>query len=195
MTAPEPGTDGQSVRPRMAQHYSVAPEPDAPEGYVAPGMPGAPVAGYDPAPDPAEPSAGRRRRRRRRRTGLAVAVSATAMLVGALAYGAALSRVQSSIGWLAIALAAAVAWPLGRIGGQNRTLPPLGALLSATGLLLGQLLGQTLRLHRLEGTPYGELLGDALRIWRADRHPVDLAFYGIALIGGFLLTRRTASTD
>ncbi|MFD0272510.1 hypothetical protein ACFVHB_01215 [Kitasatospora sp. NPDC127111] len=185
MTAPEPGADGQSGRPRTAQHFSLAPEPEAPEGYVAPGMPGTPVAGYHP-----EPAGGPARHRR---TGVAVTAAVAAMLAGALAYGAAAARVEGAIGWLAIALAAAVAWPLGRLGGRNRLLPPLGALLAAGALFLGQLLGRTLRLHRLDGTPFGDLLGDALPLWRADRHPVDLAFYGIAVIGGFLLTRRTAS--
>ncbi|MFB7616588.1 hypothetical protein [Kitasatospora sp. NPDC056181] len=185
MTAPAPGADGQSGRPRTAQHFSVAPEPEIPEGYVAPGMPGAPVTGYRPAPADA-PS-------RRRRTGPAVVAAVAAMLAGALAYGAAVARVEGGIGWLAIALAAAVAWPLGRLGGRSHVLPPLGALLAAGALFLGQLLGRTLRLHHLTGTPYGELLGDALRLWRADRHPLDLVFYGIAVIGGFLLTRRTAT--
>ncbi|MEU6233957.1 hypothetical protein [Kitasatospora sp. NPDC047058] len=184
MTAPEPGADGQSGRPRTAQHFSLAPEPETPEGYIAPGMPGTPVAGYHP--EPAE-------RPRRRRTAAAVTAALAAMLAGALAYGAAAARVEGAIGWLAIALAAAVAWPLGRLGGRSLLLPPLGALLAAGALLLGQLLGQTLRLHHLDGTPYGDLLRDALPLWRADRHPVDLAFYGIAVIGGFLLTRRTAS--
>ncbi|MFI6845432.1 hypothetical protein OG535_16035 [Kitasatospora sp. NBC_00085] len=187
MTAPAPGADGHSERPRTARHFSVAPEPEVPEGYVAPGMPGAPVTGYRPEPEHADGPA------RRRRTGTAVAAAVVAMLAGALAYGAALARVEGSIGWLAIALAAAVAWPLGRLGGRSHALPPLGALLAAGALFLGQLLGQTLRLHGLARTPYGELLGDALRLWRADRHPLDLVFYGIAAIGGFLLTRRTAT--
>ncbi|WP_395295814.1 hypothetical protein ACF9IK_21785 [Kitasatospora hibisci] len=187
MTAPAEGADGQSGRPRTAEHYSVAPAQAAPEGYVAPGMPGTPAADYRP-----EPAA---ERARPRRTGAAVAAAVTAMLAGAAAYGTAPARVESTIGWLAIALAAAVAWPLGRLGGRNRLLPPLGALLAAGSLLLGQLLGQTLRLHDLAGTPYGELLHGALTTWRAERHPLDLAFYGIALIGGFLLTRRTANPD
>ncbi|MEV7777925.1 hypothetical protein [Kitasatospora sp. NPDC088351] len=188
MTAPTPGADGQSGRPRTAQHYSVAPEPDTPEGYVAPGMPGAPVAGYEPSPAPAADG-------RHHRTGLAAATAAAAMLLGALAYGSAPARVQDTIGWLAIAPAAAVAWPLGRLGGHSRVLPLLGAALAAGALFLGQLLGQTRRLHELAGTPYGELLGDALTLWREDRRLLDVAFYGIALIGGFILTRRTASRD
>ncbi|MFD7410513.1 hypothetical protein ACFVZ3_19365 [Kitasatospora purpeofusca] len=203
MTASAPGADGQSNRPPTARHFSVAPEPETPEGYVAPGMPGAPVAGYHPV-DPAEPAPaadptpgpnapGRRRGRGRGRTGPAVAIAVLAMLAGAAALGAAPIRAHATVGWLAIAPAAAVAWPLGRLGGTGRLLPPLGAVLASGALFLGQLLGQTRRLHHLAGTGYGELLREALPLWRADRRTLDLVFYGIAVIGGFLLTRRAAT--
>ncbi|WP_328956466.1 hypothetical protein [Kitasatospora purpeofusca] len=203
MTASAPGADGQSNRPPTAPHFSVAAEPETPEGYVAPGMPGAPVAGYRPV-DPADPAPaaaatpdlntpGRRRRRGRGRTGPAVAIAALAMLAGAAALGCAPIRAEATVGWLAIAPAAAVAWPLGRLGGPGRLLPPLGAVLASGALFLGQLLGQTRRLHHLAGTGYGELLRDALPLWRADRRTLDLVFYGIAVIGGFLLTRRAAT--
>ncbi|MFJ9947081.1 hypothetical protein [Kitasatospora sp. NPDC091207] len=191
MTAPVPGADGRSDRPRTATHYSVAPQPVTPEGYVAPGMPGAPVAGYHPADEAATPDRGRRNGR----TAVAVGLAVGAMLAGALAYGLAPDRATGTVGWLAIAPAAAVAWPLGRLGGRGRALPPLGALLSAGALFLGQLIGQTRRLHELAGTAYGELLRDALTVWRADRRLLDVVFYGIAVIGGFLLTRRTATRD
>ncbi|MFF7454908.1 hypothetical protein [Kitasatospora sp. NPDC008115] len=205
MTASAPGADGQSVRPPTAPHFSVAPEPEIPEGYAAPGMPGAPVAGYRPADpaaatDPATATdaadgAGHAPggRRHRHRTGPAVALAVLAMLAGAAAFGCAPARAEATVGWLAIAPAAAVAWPLGRLGGPNRLLPPLGALLASGALLLGQLLGQTRRLHALAGTGYGELLHDALPLWRDGRRPLDLVFYGIAVIGGFLLTRRAAT--
>ncbi|MFD5084831.1 hypothetical protein ACFVYP_14115 [Kitasatospora sp. NPDC058201] len=194
MTAPAPGADGQSGRPPTAQHFSVAQEPETPEGYVAPGMPGAPVAGYHPtAPGDSDGPDGHPRSKRRYRTGRALAIAVAAMLAGALAYGLAPTRAAATVGWLAIAPAAAVAWPLGRLGGPGRLLPPLGALLSAGSLLLGQLLGQTRRLHALDGTPYGELVRDALTLWRGDRRLLDLVFYGIALVGGFLLTRRAAT--
>ncbi|MBV6696491.1 hypothetical protein KV557_05040 [Kitasatospora aureofaciens] len=190
MTAPTWGTDEQSGRPQTAQHYSVAPALGAPEGYVAPGMPGAPVAGYEPT------AAGRPGPRRR--TGLATATAVGAMLLGALAYGLAPLRAEDSIGWLAIAPAAAVAWPLGRLGGRSRVLPLLGALLAAGALFLGQLLLQSREIRSQElperaGAPIRVLLHDALVQWRADLRPLDLAFYGIALVGGFILTRRTAT--
>ncbi|MFJ8432686.1 hypothetical protein ACIQ9P_15450 [Kitasatospora sp. NPDC094019] len=196
MTASAPGADGQSNRPPAARHFSVAPEPETPEGYVAPGMPGAPVAGYhpvDPTGDAPAADGAAGRRRSRGRTGLAVAIAVLAMLAGAAALGCAPIRAGSTVGWLAIAPAAAVAWPLGRFGGPGRLLPPLGAVLASGALFLGQLLGQTRRLHRLAGTGYGELLHDALPLWRADRRTLDLVFYGIAVIGGFLLTRRAAT--
>ncbi|MFI8079298.1 hypothetical protein ACIF6L_00625 [Kitasatospora sp. NPDC086009] len=195
MTAPAPGTDGRSDRPRTATHYSVAPEPETPEGYVAPGMPGAPVAGYHPAPAPEPAPQGRRRRGRRGgRTTVAIALAVAAMLAGALAYGLAPARAASTVGWLAIAPAAAVALPLGRLGGRGHALPPLGALLAAGALFLGQLIGEARRLPEPTGA-YDALLRDALAHWRADRHPLDAVFYGIALIGGFLLTRRAAARD
>ncbi|MER5356181.1 hypothetical protein ABT093_38415 [Kitasatospora sp. NPDC002551] len=202
MTASAPGADGRSGRPPTAPHFSVAPEPETPEGYVAPGMPGAPVAGYrpaDPAPGsaPADAAEGgeiaRGRRRHRNRTGPAVALAVLAMLAGAGALGCAPARAEATVGWLAIAPAAAVAWPLGRLGGRSRLLPPLGALLASGALFLGQLLGQARRLHALAGTGYGGLLQDALPLWRDGRRPLDLVFYGIAVIGGFLLTRRAAT--
>ncbi|MFI2607021.1 hypothetical protein [Kitasatospora sp. NPDC018619] len=183
MTAPAPGADGPSTRPRTAPHYSVAPPPAAPEGYVAPGMPGAPVAGFEPA-GPARPAVPRHR------TALAVALALLAMLLGGLAYGAAPLRAADSLGWLAIAPAALVALPLGRLGGQARLLPPLGSLLAAGALLLGQLIEHLRRLG--PDTPDGPVRG-ALTSWRADLRPLDAAFYAIALVGGFLLTRRTAT--
>ncbi|WP_406089842.1 hypothetical protein [Kitasatospora purpeofusca] len=201
MTASAPGADGQSNRPPAARHFSVAPEPETPEGYVAPGMPGAPVAGYRPV-DPAEPDPNAAAtpapnapggRRGRGRTGPAVAIAVLAMLAGAAALGCAPIRAHTTVGWLAIAPAAAVAWPLGRLGGTGRLLPPLGAVLASGALFLGQLLGQARRLHHLAGTGYGELLRDALPLWRGDRRTLDLVFYGIAVIGGFLLTRRAAT--
>ncbi|MFE6871629.1 hypothetical protein ACFVFS_34395 [Kitasatospora sp. NPDC057692] len=206
MTASSSGADGQSGRPPTAPHFSVAPEPETPEGYAAPGMPGAPVAGYRPA-DPAAPAAAPdraadgtggadgapRRRRPRYRTGPAVALAVLAMLGGAAAFGCAPTRAEDTVGWLAIAPAAAVAWPLGRLGGPSRLLPPLGALLASGALFLGQVLARTRRLHELAGTGYGELLHDALPLWRDGRRPLDLVFYGIAVIGGYLLTRRAAT--
>ncbi|MEV8323187.1 hypothetical protein ACFV84_29715 [Kitasatospora sp. NPDC059811] len=185
MTAPAPGADGQSGRPRTAQHYSVTPTLDSPEGYVAPGMPGVPVAGY-------VPTVRSHRTGPRRRTALAVALAVLAMLLGGLAYGCAPARAADSLGWLAIALAALVALPLGRLGGRSRVLPLLGALLAACALLLGQLTGQLRRVHAAGPGPRG-LPHDALAHWRAELRALDLAFYGIALVGGFLLTRRTAN--
>ncbi len=194
MTASAPGADGQSNRPPTAPHFSVAPEPETPEGYVAPGMPGAPVAGYHPeAPAPTAAPTADEHGRGRRRTGRAVAIAVLAMLAGGAALGCAPTRAGATVGWLAIAPAAAVAWPLGRLGGTGRLLPPLGAVLASGALFLGQVLGQTRRLHALADTGYGELLRDALPLWRADRRALDLVFYGIAVIGGFLLTRRAAT--
>ncbi|MFJ6622422.1 hypothetical protein ACIQOW_33175 [Kitasatospora sp. NPDC091335] len=185
MTAPAPGADGPSTRPHTARHYSVAPPPVFPEGYVAPGMPGAPVPGFEPA----EPTP---RTTPRRRTALAVALALLAMLLGGLAYGSAPLRAADSLGWLAIAPAGLVALPLGLLGGQSRLLPPLGALLAAGALLLGQLT-EHLRLVHADGPGPRGLLHDTLTTWRTDLRPLDAAFYTIALIGGFLLTRRTAN--
>ncbi|WP_369183852.1 hypothetical protein [Streptomyces sp. Y1] len=185
MTAPAPDADGQSVRPPTAQHYTVAPLPAAPEGYVAPGMPGAPVTGY-------EPVAPTHRAAPRRRTAPAIALALLAALLGALAYGCAPLRAADSLGWLAIAQAGLIALPLGRLGGPSRLLPPLGALLAAAALLLGQLT-QHLRQVRADGPGPDGLPHDALAGWRADLRPLDLAFYAIALIGGYLLTRRAAT--
>ncbi|MFD8708379.1 hypothetical protein ACFV1W_38355 [Kitasatospora sp. NPDC059648] len=183
MTAPAPGADGPSLRPRTAQHYSVAPVLDTPEGYVAPGMPGVPVTGYDPG----TPTS--RRRTPRRRTPLALLLAPLAALLGGLAYGCAPLRAADSLGWLAIAQAGLVALPLGLLGGRNRLLPPLGALLSAGALLLGQLTQHLRLVHTDTATPR-TLLHNTLTSWRADLRPLDLTFYAIALIGGFLLTRR-----
>ncbi|MFE5585462.1 hypothetical protein [Kitasatospora sp. NPDC056531] len=187
MTAPAPGADGPSPRPRTAQHYSVAPVLDTPDGYVAPGMPGVPVTGYDPVTPTAH-----RRAPRRRRTALALTLALLATLLGGLAYGCAPPRAADSLGWLAIAQAGLVALPLGLLGGRNRLLPPVGALLAAAALLLGQLTQQLRLVHTTGPGPRG-LLPDALTSWRGDLRPLDLAFYAIALIGGFLLTRRTAN--
>ncbi|HJD82923.1 hypothetical protein ABZX88_22555 [Kitasatospora aureofaciens] len=183
MTAPAPGADGPSLRPRTAQHYSVAPVLDTPEGYVAPGMPGVPVTGYDPTAH---------RRTPRRRTALALLLAPLAALLAGLAYGCAPLRAADSLGWLTIAQAGLVALPLGLLGGRNRLLPLLGALLSAGALLLGQLTQHLRLVHTATATPR-TLLHATLSSWRADLRPLDLAFYAIALTGGFLLTRRTAN--
>ncbi|MEV7602715.1 hypothetical protein AB0O91_35620 [Kitasatospora sp. NPDC089797] len=186
MTAPAPGADGPSPRTRTAQHYSVAPVLDAPEGYIAPGMPGVPVTGYEPHTPAVH------RRPPRSRTALALTLALLATLLGGLAYGCAPLRAADSLGWLTIAQAGLVALPLGRLGGRNRLLPPLGALLAAAALLLGQLT-QRLRLTHAAGpAPHG-LLHTTLTTWHTHLRPLDLAFYAIALTGGFLLTRRTAN--
>ncbi|WP_051831202.1 hypothetical protein [Streptomyces novaecaesareae] len=116
------------------------------------------------------------------------------MLLGGLAYGCAPLRAADSLGWLAIAPAGLVALPLGRLGGRNRLLPPLGALLAAGALLLGQLIEHLRRVQTDGPTPH-DLLHDTLAAWRTDLRPLDAAFYAIALIGGFLLTRRTANQN
>ncbi|MBO1419296.1 hypothetical protein, partial [Streptomyces sp. FH025] len=97
MTATAPGTDGSSNRPRTAQHFSVAPVLDTPDGYVAPGMPGVPVTGYDPVSPVAT------RTTPRHRTALAVTLALLATLLTGLAYGCAPLRAVDSLGWLAIA--------------------------------------------------------------------------------------------
>ncbi|MFJ9693564.1 hypothetical protein [Kitasatospora sp. NPDC101183] len=183
MTAPIPGADGQSARPLTAQHYSVAAAQASPEGYVAPGMPGAPVTGYDPV-SPTGPAAPRRR------LTLAIGSALLAALLGGLAYGFAPLRAADSLGWFAIALAGLVALPLGRLGGPARLLPPLGALLAASSLLLGQLTQHLRQIHADGPGPRG-LLRDTLTAWHTTLRPLDAAFYAIALIGGHLLTHRT----
>ncbi|MFJ7249636.1 hypothetical protein ACIQWA_34070 [Kitasatospora sp. NPDC098652] len=185
MTAPAPGADGPSPRPRTAQHFSVAPVLDTPEGYVAPGMPGVPVTGYTDTPTP-------HHRAPRRRTALALTLALLATLLSGLAYGCAPLRAADSLGWLTIAQAGLIALPLGRLGGRNPLLPPLGALLATTALLLGQLTQHLRLLHATTPTPH-PLLPQTLTTWRTDLRPLDLAFYTIALIGGFLLTRRSAN--
>ncbi|MGW6914999.1 hypothetical protein ACWGB8_14480 [Kitasatospora sp. NPDC054939] len=185
MTAPGTGADDRSGRRRSrgyypAPHYSVAPpQPEAPEGYAAPGMPGAPGAGHAPAAP-----ARHRAAPARRRTGLAVAAAVAAMLLGAFALAAAPARTAGTVGWLVIAPAAAVAWPLGRFGGRSAVLPLLGAVLAAGSLFLAQLLGPELH-------PQDFPHGGGLDGWWLQRRRLDLAFYGIAAVGGFLLTRRT----
>ncbi|MFI6153451.1 hypothetical protein ACIBCA_12220 [Kitasatospora sp. NPDC051170] len=182
MTAPIPGADGQSAQPPAAQHYTVAALPPPPEGYIAPGMPGTPV--------PDAPT--RRRAAPRHRPTTAILTALLATLLGGLAYGFAPLRAADTLGWLAIALAGLIALPLGRLGGPSRALPPLGALLAATALLLGQLT-QHLRQVHADGPGPAGLLHDTLATWHADLRPLDLAFYAIALIGGHLLTHRTAA--
>ncbi|MFC9325388.1 hypothetical protein [Kitasatospora sp. NPDC057015] len=187
MTAPAPGSDGKAGP--AAQHYA-APmyEPEAPVGYVAPGMPGAP-APYAYAPLP--PSA-----RRRPNAVAAVAAALGGMLAGALAYGFLTKALDREFGWLVIGLAAAVAWPLGKLGGRNPVLPVVGSLLAALSLLLGQFFGVTLYLHELTGASVGELFGPQFDLtvegWKATLEPLDALFYGIAVFEGFVFTRRTA---
>ncbi|WP_031062922.1 hypothetical protein [Streptomyces sp. NRRL WC-3742] len=186
MTAPTPGADDQSARPLTAQHYTVAALPPSPEGYAAPGMPGAPV----PTQEADSPT--RHRATPRHRPTTAILTALLAALLGGLAYGFAPLRAADTLGWLAIALAGLVALPLGRLGGPSRAFPPLGALLAAAALLLGQLT-QHLRQVHADGPGPAGLLHDTLTTWRADLRPLDLAFYAIALIGGHLLTHRAAA--
>ncbi|MCX5212445.1 hypothetical protein OG689_24700 [Kitasatospora sp. NBC_00240] len=188
MTASVPGPDGKAAP--AAQHYA-APlyEPDAPAGYVAPGMPGAP-APYAYAPLPAAAP-------RTPNAGAALAAALGAVVVGALAYGFLMKALDREFGWLVIGLAAAVAWPLGKLGGRNPVLPVAGAVLAALSLLLGQFFGVGLYLHQLTGASLGELYGPEFSVtlegWKAVLEPMDALFYGIALFEGFVFTRRISA--
>ncbi|MFI6445503.1 hypothetical protein [Kitasatospora sp. NPDC050543] len=190
MTAPAPGSDSQSG-PAAATHYTVpAQQQEAPAGYVAPGMPGAP-APYAYAELPARPSSPN--------IPGAVAAALGAALAGALAYGFVMKALEREFGLAAVALAAAVAWPLGKLGGRNPVLPVAGAALSALALFLGQFFWGALMLHEIAGAPFGELFGSALdvtfRVWKEDRDFYDVLFYGLALYVGFSSTRRWGSDD
>ncbi|MFC8454041.1 hypothetical protein [Kitasatospora sp. NPDC057223] len=185
MTAPVPAPDGQAG-PAAAPHFTIpAHHDDAPAGYVAPGMPGAPAPyAYAPLPTVA----------RRPNPGGAVAAAVGAALVGGLAYGFVMKAIDHEIGWLVFGVAAVIAWPLGRIGGRNPVLPVAGAVLSVLALFLGQVFGVTLYLHEFTGLSVGELLGAEVDLvlegWKANLAAMDALFYGIAVFEGFVLTRR-----
>ncbi len=185
MTAPEPGSDGRTGP--AAPHYSVpAWHDEAPAGYVAPGMPGAPAPyAYAPLLTPAK---------RRPNVGGAIAAALGAVVVGALAYGFVMKAIDYEFSWLVVGLAAAVGWPLGTLGGRNRALPVVGAVLAALALFLGQTFYAALVLHEVLGASFGDLLGAdrdvTLQLWQANRGLYDVLFYGFAVVTGVLTTRR-----
>ncbi|WP_371481072.1 hypothetical protein [Kitasatospora sp. NBC_00315] len=185
MTASEPGHDGPAGP--AAPHYSVpAWHDEAPAGYVAPGMPGAPTP-YAYAPLIATA-------KREPNLGGAIAAALAAVVVGALAYGFVMKALEHEFSWLVIGLGAAIGWPLGRLGGRGAALPVIGAVLAVAALFLGQFFYATLVLHEVSGASVGDLLGTdrdvTFQLWQANRGVYDVLFYGIALMAGGLTTRR-----
>ncbi|MFJ8044769.1 hypothetical protein ACIRBX_30120 [Kitasatospora sp. NPDC096147] len=153
----------------------------------APAAPPAPAAFQPTPPPPAAPQA----------PGLAVAAAVGAALLAGLAYGLLAKAIDREIGWAVFGIAAAVGVCLAKLGGRNPVLPPLGAVLTALGLFVGQFFAMSLFGHEELGIPVLDLLvGQAdltFEVWKESRDFMDVVFYGIALFFGFNSTQRFAS--
>ncbi|GAA1238775.1 hypothetical protein GCM10009665_31340 [Kitasatospora nipponensis] len=189
MTTPEPGQFGPPVPPPTPAQTPLQAPPQAPPtappsaGPQAYGQ-GAPY-GYAPmAPPPV----------RRGNPGAAIAVGFGAMLAGGLLYGFIMKTTDSQWSYFALALALAVAFGLGKVGGRHPVLPLFGLLFSVLGVFIGQLFYIYLVVHQQYGLGFGEVFGsdfsDTMSGWHELMDAKDILFYGLAAFEGFVLTRR-----
>ncbi|MFI5532375.1 hypothetical protein ACIA8O_27960 [Kitasatospora sp. NPDC051853] len=147
-----------------------------------------PAADFQPLPTAPAPA---------KAPGLAIAAAVGAALVAGLAYGFLAKAIDHEIGWAVFGIAAAVGVCLAKLGGRNQVLPPVGAVLTALGLFLGQMFAIALFAHEGLGLSMLDLLVTEVDVtfdvWRESRDFMDLVFYAIALFFGFNSTQRFAS--
>lgn len=155
----------------------------APEAAPAPAAEPVPEA----APAPATPKA----------PGPAIVAAVGAALVAGLAYGFLAKTIDREIGWAVFGIAAAVSFALGKLGGNNPLLPPIGAVLSVVGLFFGQIFAIALFAHQELGASFIDLLISRSDItfeaWQETRGFMDLLFYGFAVYGGLTFTKKFAA--
>jgi hypothetical protein len=151
----------------------------------APGAPGAP-GGY-PSPFPAS---------RQGNLGLAVLAAVVAMLVGAAIYGFILSKAEMQIGYIAVGVGALIGAALGKLGGQNSSLPFVGIVLGLLGVYCGQVFGISLMSAEALNTSVFDILtnyfGEMNTGLKENLEAVDYLFYILSGAAGFQVTRKLA---
>ncbi|MFJ5232923.1 hypothetical protein ACIQBJ_23875 [Kitasatospora sp. NPDC088391] len=180
MTTPDPGT----AAPTPPVAPAAAPAPQWGTGTPAPqwgtGTP-APQWGAG-APAPAA-----------RNVPLALAAGFGAMLATALLYGFVVKAIDFEISWMVIGIAAAVAYPLGKLGGGGPALRPVGALFTVLGFFLGEMFGLALILREQTGVPVVSALTEhsdlLFAAWKTAFDVKSALFIAIGVCVGFSLTK------
>ncbi|RKE19504.1 hypothetical protein [Streptomyces sp. TLI_171] len=124
---------------------------------------------------------------------LALAAGFGAMLATALLYGFIVKAIDFEISWMVIGIAAAVAYPLGKLGGDNPALRPVGALFTVLGFFLGEMFGLALIVHEQTGvsvvsalTEHSDVLFD---VWKTAFDVKSALFIAIGVFVGFSMTK------
>lgn len=178
----------QGGNPYGQQPGGVPPQGGNPFGQQ-PQQPGGFGGGYPP-PAPLPPATNN--------VGLGILVGILAMIVGALAYGGLIKVTEHEIGYAALGVGALVGAALGKVGGRNPVLPIIGIPLALLGVYLGQVFGITLLLADSPGAPgIMTILTDHYDIvqqaWKESLGGMDILFFGIAGLEGFVIAKRVAS--
>ncbi|WP_055586206.1 hypothetical protein [Peterkaempfera griseoplana] len=192
--APQPQPQPQpDVQPPVAG----APVPPPAGAFGAPvpppagqfGAPLPPPSPYLQAPAPAaSPTTSR--------AALGLLAGVAAALVGAAVYGGIIRGTNHEFSYAALAVGALVGAALGKVGGRSQTLPILGVPLALLGVFLGQMFGLALLAAHDAGMSVSVVLSDHAGViydlWKDQLSPMDVLFFGIAGVEGFLFAKRTA---
>ncbi|AXI77980.1 hypothetical protein [Peterkaempfera bronchialis] len=180
----EPDTAAAAPAAPTTPTADLADVPGPPPGTV--GAPLPPPSPYLQAPAPTSPTASR--------AGLGILAALAAALVGAAVYGGIIRFTEREIGYAALAVGALVGAALGKVGGRSQTLPILGVPIALLGVFLGQLFGLALLVEHELGVSLSTIVldhpGALYDTWKDELSLMDLLFFGIAGLEGYIFARR-----
>ncbi|MGA5701361.1 hypothetical protein [Peterkaempfera bronchialis] len=180
----EPDTAAAAPAAPTTPTADLADVPGPPPGAV--GAPLPPPSPYLQAPAPTSPTASR--------AGLGILAALAAALVGAAVYGGIIRFTEREIGYAALAVGALVGAALGKVGGRSQTLPILGVPIALLGVFLGQLFGLALLVEHELGVSLSTIVldhpGALYDTWKDELSLMDLLFFGIAGLEGYIFARR-----
>ena len=128
------------------------------------------------------------------------AAGAVAALVGAIIWMIFVRVTGYEVGIVAVGIGFLVGQAMAATAGTSTALPPVGAVLSLIGCLLGQLLADAHFFGEAVGLGFGRALNEMLSdpalgwdVFTAGFSAIDLVFWAIAGYGGYKLTARAVA--
>ena len=131
--------------------------------------------------------------------GAAVGSGAGAALVGAAVWAAVTFATDLQIGWMAVGVGALVGVAVRRVGrGVEKRFAYAAAALALLGCLLGNLFATVAYISSFTHVPYFDVLGSldaesTADLMKATFSPMDLLFYGIAMVEAYKLAVPSAT--